>query len=255
MTRIKNRYLALLAALLWSTSANAVPISYHFVTDNSPFGDPGLSLIFSGLSVSGSFIYDSDTPATGTVPGGPVAGSTIYLGSTSDLDGSVGAFSFSDPIGRAIVGDDRFLGSNDFFQLSADPLINSGAPPGAFGLIGFEVAGFTLVNVRMNWIEGQLGISDFLSDQNLPGVLPSFQGRLAFDFTPTQDPGVLSSVFFNGLRVEQVPEPGTLALLVVGLLGLGFSRSKSILLPLASTINTARTRSIRTWVTCSKFAL
>jgi hypothetical protein len=192
--------------------ASADPTTYGFSTDSAPFGSASLVPFFFGLSVTGKFDYDPDAAAVGFVPPGfPTSGSTIYLDATSDLSGSVGPWLFSDPTGRAIVGNDKFVSGGpmpappaDFFQLRADPFLGAPVPPAAFGLNGFDIDGFTLVNVRMVWIEGELGITDFLSDQNLPAVLPSFQGRLALDFTPTNDPGVISSVFFNGLTVAQV---------------------------------------------------
>ena len=209
MTRTKSTYLALLAVLLSPMAANAIPITYSFSTGSTPFGDPTLAPLFSGFSVTGTFVYDSDTPPTTIIPGGPVEGSTLYLNSTANLVGSVGTWSFSDPIGRTIVGNNKFQGSLDFLNLRADPNINSGAPPEAFGLDGFDVDEFSLINVRMFWIQGQLGIGDFLSNQDLPNPLPDFQGRLALDFTLTNDPGQEFFVFFDGLIVEQVPEPGT----------------------------------------------
>ena len=226
MTRTTSRYLALVAVLMSSMAANAVPITYGFSTGNTPFGDAALVPFFSGFSVTGTFDYDSDTPATTIIPSGTVAGSTLYLNSTANLVGSVGAWSFSDPIGRTIVGNNKFQGSLDFLALNADPNINSGAPPSAFGLDGFDVGGFSLINVRMFWIQGQLGITDFLSNQDLPNPLPEFQGRLALDFTPTNNPGQRFFVFFDGFRVKQVPEPGTLALLGIGLAGMGLARRR-----------------------------
>ncbi len=129
----------------------------------------------------------------------------LYLEAMTNLVGSVNGMNFSDSVGRVVVGNDRYVpaGLTDFFTVSADPGPN--APPQAFNFVGFEINGFTSVNVRMFWIEGQLGITDFLSNEALPTVLPGFEGRLALDFTPTANPGVVSSVFFDGLIVGPSP--------------------------------------------------
>ena len=90
-------------------------------------------------------------------------------------------------------------------MLLPDPPIVFRLPPEAYNLVGFEINGFTLVNVRMLWNEGQLGITDFLTNEALPTALPGFEGRFSLDFTPTEDPGVLSFVFFDGLFVRPIP--------------------------------------------------
>ena len=76
----------------------------------------------------------------------------------------------------------------------------------------------------MFWIEGaQMPnlVPEFLPNQNLPGVLPAFQGRLALDFVATGDPnGPQYYAFFDGLTVAQVaavPEPDTYAIMLAGL--------------------------------------
>ena len=213
MRIVRSANVLLVLLLLCPFAAQSAPITYSFNTGTSPFGNPTLAPLFSGMSVSGTFDYDAASPATLIVPSGIVAGSTVYSGSTMNLSGSIGANAFSDLVGAAVVGDDKFLGftpATDFLQLSFQI---SGT--------GFDIAGFTLSAVRLFWIEGQLGITDFLSDQSLPSVLPDFQGRLALDFTSADGN---ASVFFNGLTVAQVPEPATLSLLALGLLALAYRR-------------------------------
>ena len=206
-------------------------MTYSFSTGNAPFGDPALLPFFAGLSVTGTFDYDPAAAFVATIPAGfPASGSSVYLGAITNLSGSVGGWSFSDPLGIGVVGDDEF-------QLPPDP---APPPPGypsdilllnaegnVANLSGFVLPnGIVLVNMRMQWIETLIpSINDFLSDQNLPGVLPSFEGRLALDFIDplTGDP---SAVFFNGFTVSRVPEPATLALLGIGLAGMGLTRRR-----------------------------
>jgi hypothetical protein len=181
---------------------------------------------FNGLTVTGTFDYDSATSAGPTLISGPLAGSVVYFNSTMNLNGSVGTNSFSGSIGGALVGNDRFsffTPSTDIFSVIWDQSL----------FTGFDILGFTLVGARMEWIEGQLGIGDFLSDESLPGLLPNFQGRLALvfdhvDHTNHEDheDQAFWTVNFNDLVVTQVPEPTTLSLLALGLLGFGFSRRK-----------------------------
>ncbi|MEE8306674.1 MAG: PEP-CTERM sorting domain-containing protein, partial [Gammaproteobacteria bacterium] len=200
-------------------AAQAIPVSYSFTTDTArQIGFPGnpdstlLEGLLAAFSVSGTFHYDSDGPFLVDLGAGILAGSSVYR-AMSNLSGSVGGYSFSDPVGLGIVGDERFNAQNDFLGLHADGNIQN--------LVGFDLAGFSLTNVRLFWIETLVqSAPDFLEGQSLPGTLPNFGGRLALDF------GSGARVFFENLRVQQVPEPGTLALLVVGLLGISVRRRR-----------------------------
>ena len=147
------------------------------------------------MLVSGTFDYDSSQVASGVADGSRAPGSVIYGGSIANVVGSANGMEFSDPGGLTVVGNDRYVpaGLTDILTVST----------GQLNLAGFEVNGFTLVTVRMFWIEGSLGIADFVSSENLPTALPDFEGRLALDFTPTANPGAQSTVFFDGLLVSR----------------------------------------------------
>ena len=204
--------------------ATAAPITYTFSTATGPFGSPGVADLFaSGTFVSGTFEYDPLSPFTTTIPGG----ASLYgiqnippsfPSSFANLSGSVGGFTFNDARGTTGVGNETFAPGLDFLQLNTQSMTP---------IVGFSVGGYTLANVRMFWIEGQLTpetIPDFLADQNLPGQLPGFHGRLALDFVPTGSPsGAQSFVFYDGLTVTPVPEPETYAMLLAGLGLLAFN--------------------------------
>ena len=104
---------------------------------------------------------------------------------------------FSDAGGVTVVGNDRLvpLGLTDILTVSA----------GEANFTGFEINGFTLVNVRMSWIEGVLGATDFLSSEDLPTALPDFAGQLSLIFAPTADPSARIDVNFVGLFLSPTP--------------------------------------------------
>jgi hypothetical protein len=172
----------------WLIAAPGQVVSYHFSTGvMSGSTDPALASLLSGTTVSATFDYDNGVPATSGWE------FTEYQGGLSSLSGVVGGSSFSDVGGSAIVSDGRYgpPAVYDMLQLSTGPMNFS----------GFDAGGYRLVGVRIFWAEGQNGILDFLTNENLPTALPGFEGRLALDFTPTATPGVLTSVFFDSVFV------------------------------------------------------
>ena len=149
---------------------------------------------------------------------------------TSNLVGSVGGFDFSDTFGSIAVGNDTFTSGGQKFDI-LQPFFEVGlSAPLPHNLSGFTLDGFQLVNIRMFWIEGQAvpeTIGDFLTNQDLPAVLPAFHGRMSFDFVQASNPtGPMNFVLFDGLSVQQVaaiPEPETYAMLLAGLGLMGFA--------------------------------
>ncbi len=199
-------------------SAAAASINYSFSTHASPYGTPGgpVTAFANTDAVHGAFAYDPTAGFTQTAGNG----ASIYNLSITNLQGSVGSRNFTDPGGYTGVGDDIRLSAGapptDWLQLGADPT----AAGSTKNIVGFDLPGYRLVNVRLFWIEGQSTpdpIDDFISSQALLGSLPTFNGRLGFDFVPLTG-GATSFVFFDGLLVNAVAEPGSLALLVCGLL-------------------------------------
>jgi hypothetical protein len=221
--------LAAFATLPFAPQALAVPITYEFSTGTiaaypgPPGTSPGLAEALNGYSVSGTFVYDSEVPSSGNVSIPPsLTGVSPYPGAITGLQGSIAGFSFADPTGAAVVGDEGYSTSisppSDFLNLAVN---GPGATPADFS--GFSLLGHDLLNVRLFWIEGSLlpeAVPDFLAADALPSVLPSFNGRLAFDFGI--DNALLANnrgtVFIDNLRVRpvSVPEPGTLGLLTMG---------------------------------------
>lgn len=209
--------------LLAVAPAWAVPVTYTYTTDVASLGGnvPELSALFAGLSVSGTFVYDSETPLTVTQP----TGVEIYLGAVTAWTGTVGPYAFSDADGLslALSGDDAF----DFGGTLSDIFLFSMGAPGAGAAAGFSAGGFTLDNVRMFWIENLLpAVPDFIAGGGLLDSPPGFGGRLALDFGTIERDGFTLpvNVFFDNLRVSRVPEPGSILLLLSGLLLLGFRR-------------------------------
>lgn len=205
-----NLKMLALAAMLTAVQADASPVTYEFVTGPVNSAPPWAPEITPGSTVSGTFEYDPGAPLTGP---GTLPGTLLYRGASSALAGSVQGLAFSDPAGAAVVGDEQTgtppgTSGVDLLTLLADT--RGSCDPCDFQ--GFVLGDYQLVNVRLFWLEGAVGAPDFLSNSDLPTLLPEFPGRLALDFISTTGEGPTLFVFFDGLLVQpvSVPDPATL---------------------------------------------
>ena len=240
---------ALLAAVASCASLPAVaaPVVYNYSTSTAALlqvsSNPAVlaALGGPGITVSGSFIYDAATPfTTYSEDIGYEAGRAVYSNAVSQLSGTVNStvagLSFIDQgTGVATAGNEVPSLGRDWFSLNADPTprVGQNTTPAEYAheLAGFNVAGYTLHNVRLYWVEGYFGAPDFLSNDNLLPTPPTFSGVLALDFILTADPTNLENtayysrtVYFGGLTaVAAVPEPGTTALALAGLVGMALA--------------------------------
>jgi hypothetical protein len=222
MSNIRCGMLALVA-LLAATPAGATAVRYAFETGPFSFSTPNAPVFDAASFVAGEINYDAGAPQTLPLPGGLF----VHLLGSSGLAATVQGFSIADGLGSAVVGDEQTVtgppGGSDLLVLNAEPQ----GPPS--DLVGFELNGFRLVNVRLFWLETLFGAPDFLSSSTLPATLPTFAGRLALDFVPVTG-GPVGFAFFDGLRVRPLvvpaPEPGSLVLLGLGLAGLVVARRR-----------------------------
>jgi hypothetical protein len=226
-------------ALGAAQSARATPIAYQFSTD--PFGPPpsiatgpsgpAIAAALNGLSVSGSFLYDSDSPLTNVTDSAQVIGEHNYESNPiSDFSASVGTLNITGATGKADAANDGFV--TRVFP-NPDPLFVDFLHFVSITDKGISLLDLPLVTARLFWIEGPGPINptpDFLTSGDLPDTLPTLSGRFALDFVNKDASGNvvgLTTAFFYGLTVTPapappaaVPEPSMLALL--SLAGLAF---------------------------------
>jgi hypothetical protein len=229
--RLRHAVIVATASLGFATSAHALPVNYQFttgpVTAVSSFLGPNQAAfdLLNGLSVTGTFTYDSDTLLSGSTNGPIVFGQSDYAGALSNFSASLGGFGITAPTGIASVANEGFANpapnpSTDFLQVGLMQ------PVSAFTLSGVNLRA---VGTRLFWIENSTGNTlDFLNDNSLPTTLPTSTGRLAIDFLPVDaapnDFSGLNFAFFDNLQVTaapvSVPEPNTGPLVALSFIGL-----------------------------------
>ena len=224
------RSLKLLACLTLAAgaaqTAHAIPVTYQFTTGalgSSPFTPqpvfgPSAGVISSaltGLSVSGSFAYDSETPLTSVTNGPIVFNQSNYENAITSFSGSVGTLNFTASTGKMDVANEGYQSNADFLQLVA--ITDK----------GISLANLPLITARLFWIENASSpflpaAPDFLTGNDLPASLPTLSGRFALDFLDKDALGnvAITTALFDGLTVTAapapapVPEPATLGLLL-----------------------------------------
>lgn len=206
----------------FQSSATTAPLSL-FGSDPSVI-NAALAVLGPNPVITGSFVYDPDSPLTipGTATQGSIYASAITP-SFSNFTATIGGFTFSDPAGFTIIGNNKTFGppNVDSIQLNADSQLASSALARNFTSFTLGIA--QVVDVRLFWSPGvPTNPADFLTSEDLPAVLPGAPrlGRISLDFNDAAPGSTLvtrSGLLLEGVAVTPVPEPGTYAMLLAGL--------------------------------------
>ena len=232
--RFGHRWMTLACLMLAAGSAQATPVAYDFATGpwssltgqiQGPAGidvQNSLKDAVNGLSMSGSFMYDSDAPLSG-ISNGPVLNQSTYLDAVSNLNGSDGTFGFTGSTASASVANDGYPLGGPVHPLNYVDYLQLGGPASGTGTL----AGLALTYAQFFWFEVDShapGATDFLTSSDLPATLPTFNSQLILSFSSIDAtghtvPAPAAFAIFYGVKVTPtpVPEPGTLALAALGM--------------------------------------
>jgi hypothetical protein len=227
MKRTKNTYLALVAVLLSPVGAQAGPIIYDNGGPDAP-GGSGTSDLDS-ISTGGIFqeIADDFTLATSATIGGVnwwgaytpnnqsnAVPDDFTIRVFDDLFALVASVNVGS-VSRSDTGLDNFLGLDIYgYEATFSPLILTS---GQYWL--------SVVNNTVGDAEGERW--SWQSTAGITGSLGRFRQSLGTPLTGADGWNDETAIDF-AFAITAVPEPGTLALFGIGLLGMGLSRRKKV---------------------------
>lgn len=216
MRHLRNS-LVVFTALAWSTAASAGIISAQTYANDTAF-----STASGATSLTGA-LPNIGAQGTSVTLGGATltAGNTIFVGSGwSSLMPGGNAIAISDEENLGISVNTGLASAFGFYfhepSNSTAKLdgCNATCVDSTFN-ISFSLGGNYVDDVDFNSAKDQLVFFGSILDENFDSV------------TVTETTGGIDNEFFGEMFVAQVPEPGSLALLLTGVFGLSMARRKA----------------------------
>jgi len=219
------------AGLVLAGPANALIIKTSTLENAYIEALPGESLDHGGISVVARPILGIDN-VTNSDPISFAAGDETDAELQTRENSSIETVRYSVLLGEIDVGE----GVDRVFELDlesgevkfSDGQHGARLPAGETVVATYETGGGDGGNIRTRFKLNPLDLAPFLipladfatDDQGKPDIRLVFSGISAIELFPTE-----SGLLVSGIRLIAVPEPATLGLIIVGLLGLGLRHS------------------------------
>jgi len=230
--RLASPRVVLLVALtcaLWGAfcaQASAYLITFQVNGTLDAFGGPPLAPLAIGQPYSSTFVFESKAASTPVFGGG-----NDFIGAVRSATFSIGSYSGTlvDPTATTIRVLDNFFGNSDSYVVFlGDTMFGTpgviDAPPVTGPLGGLNPVLFRLVS-----LDDFFPSLDGLSNTDLPLTPPDItkfdSARWVVEFR-SADLSLFGTAggTIQSLRVAEVPEPPSLVVFLIGLVGLGLAR-------------------------------